>query len=285
MYKSGFVQSRTAGSVLLSLSENDFKDRFGNDREAGQIGWLELRKLRQASIERDSPEQLMNPQPSNQTTSSPNKSDSDYIFKIVVIGDSGVGKTNILTRFVTGTFHQDVQTTIGVEVLRKRTHIKSSFTNQNVEVELSLWDTAGQERFRVLSSAYYRQACGVLLCYDITNATSFQSIQRFWIKEVDHHTPPSCQCILIGNKCDLGHLRAVSEEDGIRLAESRSMLFLETSALSQENIAKAFETLAELILERMENSPNSSVQVSTEPSPTILRYNRVTTPQENGCSC
>ncbi|KAL1060441.1 hypothetical protein V6Z11_1Z097800 [Gossypium hirsutum] len=150
----------------------------------------------------------------------------DYLFKIVLIGDSGVGKTNILSRFTRNEFCLESKSTIGVE---------------GKTVKAQIWDTAGQERYRAITSAYYRGAVGALMVYDITRQT-FDNVQR-WLRELRDHADSNIVIMMAGNKSDLNHLRAVTEEDGQALAEREGLSFLETSALEATNIEKAFQTI------------------------------------------
>ncbi|KAF9174229.1 hypothetical protein BGX21_010871 [Mortierella sp. AD011] len=165
----------------------------------------------------------------------------DYLFKIVLIGESGVGKTNILSRFIRNEFDLESRSTIGIEFA----------TAKSIEIDgkiarAQIWDTAGQERYRAISVAFYRGAVGALLVYDISKASSFQNLER-WLSELKEHADPNIVLALIGNKSDLRHLRAVGTEDGKALAEKHNMLFLETSALDGTNVQEAFsEVVAEI---------------------------------------
>ncbi|RVW56648.1 Ras-related protein Rab2BV [Vitis vinifera] len=160
----------------------------------------------------------------------------DYLFKIVLIGDSGVGKSNILSRFTRNEFCLESKSTIGVEFATRTLQIDGK------TVKAQIWDTAGQERYRAITSAYYRGAVGALLVYDITKRQTFDNVQR-WLRELRDHADSNIVIMMAGNKCDLKHLRAVSEEDGQGLAEREELSFLETSALEATNIEKAFQTI------------------------------------------
>ncbi|KAK3145519.1 hypothetical protein QOZ80_3BG0253880 [Eleusine coracana subsp. coracana] len=161
----------------------------------------------------------------------------DYLFKVVLIGDSGVGKSNLLSRFTRNTFSLDSKSTIGVE-----------FATRTIQVEgrtlkAQIWDTAGQERYRAITSAYYRGAVGALLVYDVTKAATFDNVKR-WLKELrDHADATNTVVMLIGNKTDLRHLRAVAQDEAAVFAEREGLSFVETSALDATNVDKAFETL------------------------------------------
>jgi Ras-related protein Rab-11A len=160
--------------------------------------------------------------------------DYDYLFKVVLIGDSGVGKSNLLSRFTRNEFSLESKSTIGVEFATRSINVDGK------TIKAQIWDTAGQERYRAITSAYYRGAVGALLVYDITRHTSFESVER-WLKELQDHTDNNIVVMLVGNKADLRHLRAVSTEDGQALAERESLYFMETSALESTNVENAFK--------------------------------------------
>ncbi|KAH0661247.1 hypothetical protein KY284_026178 [Solanum tuberosum] len=160
----------------------------------------------------------------------------DYLFKIVLIGDSGVGKSNILSRFTRNEFCLESKSTIGVEFATRTLQVEGK------TVKAQIWDTAGQERYRAITSAYYRGAVGALLVYDITKGQTFDNVQR-WLRELRDHADSNIVIMMAGNKSDLSHLRAVSEQDGQNLAEKEGLSFLETSALEAVNVDKAFQTI------------------------------------------
>ncbi|KAL9160802.1 hypothetical protein ABFS82_08G224600 [Erythranthe guttata] len=160
----------------------------------------------------------------------------DYVFKVVLIGDSAVGKSQILSRFARNEFSLDSKATIGVE-FQTRTmviHHKS--------VKAQIWDTAGQERYRAVTSAYYRGAVGAMLVYDITKRQTFDHIPR-WLEELRAHADKNIVIILIGNKNDLEDQRAVPTEDAKEFAQTEGLFFLETSALEATNVEEAFSTV------------------------------------------
>ncbi|KAE8689443.1 Ras-related protein RABA1g [Hibiscus syriacus] len=159
--------------------------------------------------------------------------DYDYLFKLVLIGDSGVGKSNLLTRFTKNEFSLESRSTIGVEFATRNVHVNGKV------VKAQVWDTAGQERYRAITSAYYRGALGALVVYDVTRNISFKSVQR-WLKELRDHIDANVVIMLVGNKSDLRHLRAVSTEEGKAFAENEKVCFLETSALESLNVENAF---------------------------------------------
>ncbi|CAL9131927.1 unnamed protein product [Musa textilis] len=157
-----------------------------------------------------------------------------YLFKIVIIGDSAVGKSNLLSRYACNEFNLHSKATIGVEFQTQSLEIDGK------EVKAQIWDTAGQERFRAVTSAYYRGAVGALVVYDISRRTTFDSVPR-WLQELNTHSDTAVAKLLVGNKCDLEDIRDVSVDEGKRLAEAEGLFFIETSALDCTNVKKAFE--------------------------------------------
>ncbi|KAL0909078.1 hypothetical protein M5K25_023602 [Dendrobium thyrsiflorum] len=160
----------------------------------------------------------------------------DYVFKVVLIGDSAVGKSQILARFARNEFSLDSKATIGVEFQTRTLVI------QHKSVKAQIWDTAGQERYRAVTSAYYRGAVGALLVYDITKRQSFDHIPR-WLEELRGHADKNIVIMLVGNKSDLEDQRAVSTEDAKEFAQKEGLFFLETSALEATNVEAAFMTV------------------------------------------
>uniref|UniRef100_A0ACD5XF67 Uncharacterized protein n=1 Tax=Avena sativa TaxID=4498 RepID=A0ACD5XF67_AVESA len=160
----------------------------------------------------------------------------DYLFKIVLIGDSGVGKSNILSRFTRNEFCLESKSTIGVEFATRTLQIEGK------TVKAQIWDTAGQERYRAITSAYYRGAVGALLVFDITKRQTFDNVER-WLRELRGHADANIVVMLVGNKSDLNHLRSVPEEDSQAFSEKEGLSFLETSAMEAVNVEKAFHTV------------------------------------------
>lgn len=160
----------------------------------------------------------------------------DYLFKVVLIGDSGVGKSNLLTRFTRNEFNLRTLTTIGVEFATRNLHICSK------TIKAQIWDTAGQERYRAIVNAYYRGAVGALLVFDITKHVTYQNVER-WLKELREFGESNIEIMLVGNKSDLRHLRAVPTEEAKAFAEKNNLSFIETSALDSTNVEEAFKTV------------------------------------------
>ena len=160
----------------------------------------------------------------------------DYLFKVVLIGDSGVGKSNLLSRFTRNEFCLESKSTIGVEFATR------SIAVDGKTVKAQIWDTAGQERYRAITSAYYRGAVGALLVYDITKGVTFENVER-WLKELRDHADANIVISLVGNKADLRHLRAVQSEDAAAFCEREGLSFIETSALEATNVEAAFQKI------------------------------------------
>ena len=156
--------------------------------------------------------------------------ESDYLFKIVIIGDSGVGKSSLLLRFVDDIFTESFISTIGVDFKIRTVEINGKV------IKLQLWDTGGQERFRVITSTYYRNAHGIILVYDISDLESFTRI-RSWIAEVEKYAGPNIPMIIIGNKSDLESKRLVSKEEAANLAKNYNCQHFETSAARIHHIS------------------------------------------------
>ncbi|XP_026194593.1 ras-related protein Rab-11B [Cyclospora cayetanensis] len=161
----------------------------------------------------------------------------DYLYKIVLIGDSGVGKSNMLSRFTRDEFNLESKSTIGVEFATK-----SVYLDEGKVIKAQIWDTAGQERYRAITSAYYRGAVGALLVYDITKRQSFDNVER-WLKELRDHADPNIVILLVGNKSDLRHLRGITPEEATRFANRENLAFIETSALDATNVEQAFHQI------------------------------------------
>ncbi|XP_065154942.1 ras-related protein Rab-25b [Paramisgurnus dabryanus] len=160
----------------------------------------------------------------------------NFVFKVVLIGESGVGKSNLLSRFTKNEFNHDSRTTIGVEFSTRTVQLNG------LTIKAQIWDTAGLERYRAITSAYYRGAVGALLVYDISKHLTYESAER-WLKELYDHADPHIVVMLVGNKTDLGAVRSVPTEDAKDFAEKNGLLFMETSALESTNVEAAFNTV------------------------------------------
>ena len=165
-----------------------------------------------------------------------NEENYEVMFKVVLIGDMKVGKTNIVSRYIKNEFNKDSMSTIGVEFGSKELVIEG----HNVKVQI--WDTAGQEKYKSITNAYYKGAKGAFVVYDITNKNSFDNADN-WLNNLRASADKKCSIILIGNKSDLEDKREVSIEQGEEKAKNNEIAFMETSALSGDNIDKAFEMM------------------------------------------
>ena len=163
----------------------------------------------------------------------------DLLFKLILIGDSYVGKSNILLKYLKNQFNENSKTTIGVDT-------KNIIIN-NKRIKIQIWDTAGQERYRSITSAYYKGAKGALIVYDITRKNTFDNIDK-WITDLKLNGDKNICIIILGNKSDLIDKREINKNDGIKKAEMYKTAFLETSALNGDNISKAFDELIEQIV-------------------------------------
>mmetsp|Transcript_10113 Transcript_10113/g.42491 ORF Transcript_10113/g.42491 Transcript_10113/m.42491 type:complete len:175 (+) Transcript_10113:242-766(+) len=170
-------------------------------------------------------------------------SNYDYLFKLLLIGDSSVGKSCLLLRFSDGSFNESQMSTIGVDFKIRTLELdKKTF-------KLQIWDTAGQERFRTIAAAYYRGAQGIIIVYDVTNKQSFENVEM-WLSEVNKYGSGDVNKLLVGNKSDLTSKREVETEKGKELAESNGMKFLETSAKTAENVEEAFLTMTREVFQQ-----------------------------------
>ena len=168
----------------------------------------------------------------------------DYLFRCLVIGDSGVGKSNLLLRYTDNLFSDSYISTIGVDF--RFHHVEGP---EKERVKLQIWDTAGQERFAAICRTFYRGTHGIMLTYDITDRKSFASLTSRWLKEIGSYADPNVALILVGNKADLDDARVVSYEEGAEFAAAHNMRFLETSAKSDYGVDDAFENLVHTLLE------------------------------------
>jgi small GTP-binding protein len=193
----------------------------------------------------------------------------DYLFKLLLIGDSGVGKTCVLFRFSEDAFNSTFISTIGIDFKIRTIDLDGK------KIKLQIWDTAGQERFRTITTAYYRGAMGIMLVYDITNEKSFDNI-RNWIRNIEEHAAADVEKMVLGNKCDMNDKRQVACDRGEGLAREYNVKFMETSAKTSINVEEAFISLARDIKKKMDKkleNPNpgatdgGKVKVTTETKP------------------
>jgi Ras-related protein Rab-1A len=170
--------------------------------------------------------------------------DYDYLFKILLIGNSGVGKSSLLLRFADDTFTDNFMPTIGVDFKIRTLEVDGR------TIKLQIWDTAGQERFKTITSSYYKGAHGIIVVYDITDKESFKNIDT-WMNEVEKHASDNVSRILVGNKNDMEESRQVSTDEGKELADQYNIRFMETSAKESANVEEAFTLMTKEIKSRV----------------------------------
>ena len=178
----------------------------------------------------------------------------EFCIKIVLAGDSGVGKTNILARFTRDFFSEDTRSTIGVEFATK------SLIVNNKLVKASIWDTAGQENYKAITRAYFHGALGAMIVFDITQSSTFESVSR-WLNDIRSNAEKDVIIMLVGNKSDLVDLRSVPEQEAIGYAKVNQLLYIETSALNSSNISEAFQNIVTEIVNKLSNHKKLKPQI------------------------
>jgi Ras-related protein Rab-1A len=168
----------------------------------------------------------------------------DYLFKLLLIGDSGVGKSCLLLRFADDTYTESYISTIGVDFKIRTIELEGK------TIKLQIWDTAGQERFRTITSSYYRGAHGIIVVYDVTDEDTFKNVKQ-WLNEIERYACDNVNKLLVGNKSDLVSRKVVEYTEAKEFADQRGIPFLETSAKSSTNVEQAFMTMAAEIKSRM----------------------------------
>ena len=185
----------------------------------------------------------------------------DLLYKIIIVGDTCVGKSNILSRYIKDVFREDSKSTVGVELGNKLLKVKGTNT------KLQIWDTAGQERYRSITSSYYKGSHGCFIVYDISNEQSFENVEK-WFEQVQKEGSKDVSIILVGNKCDLENERQVPKEKGEEKAKRLNIPFFETSALSNIKIGDIFTEIAENIFDRTGGVKNEDSQAFEAPTET-----------------
>jgi Ras-related protein Rab-1A len=175
----------------------------------------------------------------------------DYLLKLLLIGNSGVGKSCLLMRYADNSFTENFFNTIGVDFKIRTIELEGKI------LKLQVWDTAGQERFRTITSSYYRGAHGIIIVYDVTDSDSFESV-RHWLKEIERYASENVNRLIVGNKCDLEESRSIATEDGQRLANELKIPFLETSAKNSTNVEQAFTAIARDVRNRFASQASAS---------------------------
>ncbi|KAH9256634.1 Ras-like GTP-binding protein YPT1 [Batrachochytrium salamandrivorans] len=201
------------------------------------------------------------------------QTDYDFLFKLLIIGDSGVGKSCLLLRFADDVFTESYISTIGVDFKIRTLEL------QGKTLKLQIWDTAGQERFRTITSSYYRGAHGIIVVYDVTDAESFQNVSQ-WMHEIERYASSGVNKLLVGNKSDLTAKRQVTYEQAKEFADSLGMEFIETSAKQSSNVDRAFTTIATEIKARMATQPLPQGGAASRSTVASLEGTKV---ESNGC--
>ena len=165
----------------------------------------------------------------------------DFKLKIVLLGDSGVGKTNLISRYISNKFEKDTKSTIGVEFFCKTFKV-----NKDKIIKMELWDTAGQERYKSITSVYYKGAKGAFIVYDITSKKSFDNIDK-WITEIKEKNNNEVKLVIIGNKIDLDNNREITFEEAKNKFKDKNILLIETSALNDTNVNEAFTSMVKIL--------------------------------------
>ena len=178
----------------------------------------------------------------------------DYLFKLILVGDSYVGKTNILSKYIKDEFNLNTKSTVGVEFGTKILKIEDKI------IKAQIWDTAGQERYKSITSTYYKGAKGAFIVYDITNRLTFESVDK-WIQDLNLNSDKNITLLLIGNKKDLADKREVTTEEGEEKAKSFGLAFLETSALTGENIDKVFDYILKEVFTKITIEKKNSGEI------------------------
>jgi len=196
----------------------------------------------------------------------------DYLFKLLLIGDSGVGKSCLLLRFADDTYTESYISTIGVDFKIRTIELDGK------TIKLQIWDTAGQERFRTITSSYYRGAHGIIVVYDVTDLVTFNNVKQ-WLQEIDRYASESVNKLLVGNKSDMVSKKVIETSAAEDFARNKNIPFLETSAKNATNVEQAFLKMARDIKDRMGNPIGGG---AGKPGVTL---NTSAPVQQEGCGC
>ena len=208
----------------------------------------------------------------------------NYLLKYIIIGDSSVGKSSIMVKYIYGGFDEEFKTTIGVEFGSKNIIIKEKI------YRVQIWDTAGEETFRSITRSYYKNSVCAFVVYDVTNKNTFSNVKN-WVDDCKKQTPKNVILILVGNKIDLEDKREVSFEEGENFAKDNSMLFYETSAKNGDNIENIFYDSAEIIAKKIDdgfydlNRENCGIKIGLNPPETIILNEAKLTENNNKGYC
>ncbi|KAL5740883.1 hypothetical protein ACOSP7_029761 [Xanthoceras sorbifolium] len=205
------------------------------------------------------------------------RADYDFLIKLLLIGDSGVGKSCLLLRFSDDSFTTSFITTIGIDFKIRTIELDGK------RIKLQIWDTAGQERFRTITTAYYRGAMGILLVYDVTDESSFNNI-RNWMRNIEQHAADSVNRILVGNKADMDESkRAVPTAKGQALADEYGIKFFETSAKTNFNVEQVFFSIARDIKQRLAETDSKAEPQTIKISKPDPAKGSTSAPEKSAC--
>ena len=201
----------------------------------------------------------------------------ELLYKIIIIGDTGVGKSNILSRYLKDEFRDDSKSTVGVELGTKYLKIK------DIGAKLQIWDTAGQERYKSITSSYYKGSHGCFIVYDITNEKTFENVDN-WFKQAQKEASKEVSIILVGNKCDLENERKISKEKGEEKAKTLNCPFFETSALSKIKIEDIFTEMINNIFEKTGGGKNDEDDIEIiNDNDNAVNLDAKEQPKKKGC--
>lgn len=200
----------------------------------------------------------------------------DYVLKFIIVGDSSVGKSNIMSSFTDKRFLSDHTMTIGVEFATKVVSV------ENVKYKIQIWDTAGQETFKAITRSYYRGTIGCLLVYDIANRSTFDSLDM-WLEELKNFSHPKTVIVLIGNKIDLEKHRQVKYDEGKTFAERHNLVFFETSAKTFHNVDACFIHIIQQISKKIETKEIDILPCKSQKS--TITVSQTNDAYFSSCSC
>ncbi|KAI0713680.1 ras-domain-containing protein [Earliella scabrosa] len=202
----------------------------------------------------------------------------DYLFKLLLIGDSGVGKSCLLLRFAEDSFTDSYLSTIGVDFKIRTIELEGK------TVKLQIWDTAGQERFRTIAAAYYRGAHGIIMVYDVTDEETFKNVKG-WMQEIERYASEDVKKLIIGNKSDLVERKVVEYSAAKEFADALSIPFIETSAKESTNVEEAFTMMAKVIKDDVDSQPEGDASSNNKSSIVTLGRSLNQDDDSGGCAC
>ena len=259
------------------MNEDETKDEKENENESENVNQQEGEVEKETQKENENDSQNVNEKEDDDIKIEEIKSNYEkeyYKLKLIVLGDSGVGKTNIIQRYVSDQFSSETKATVGVEFFTKTFKVNDDI------LKLEIWDTAGQERYKAITSAYYRGSRGALLVYDITRNETFNNIEK-WMNDVKEKVEGSLKLLIIGNKSDLNEERKMSIEAALNKARQFNVPLMETSALNSNNIKRAFETLLKEMYKEFKKE--KEILKKENKNKTEGLNLDVETPKEKGC--